>query len=131
MADPISDMLVRIRNAQAVQKRTAAVPYSNLKNEIVSVLKEAGFVGDIVKRGRRTHRVLDIALLYDKDGNAFVHGFRRVSKQSQRVYKRARDLYPSRKGARGLFVVSTSRGVLSSAAARTAKLGGEVLCEVW
>ena len=131
MADPISDMITRIRNAQAVRKRNVAVPYSTLKNEITQVLKETGFVEDAVRRGRRNRRVLDITLAYDKEGQTHMHGFRRVSKQSQRIYERARDLRLSRKGPNGIFIVSTSRGVMSSPAARKAKVGGEILCEVW
>lgn len=129
--DPISDMIIRIRNAQAIQKRSVAVPFSALKNEIARVLKETGFVDDVTKRGRRNRRVLDITLAYDTEGQARMHGLRRMSKQSQRMYARASELRPSRKSVHGIFVVSTSRGVLSSAAAREAKVGGEVLCEVW
>lgn len=131
MADPISDMIIRIRNAQAVQKRTVVVPYSAIKDEITRVLKETGFVEDAIKRGRRNRRVLDVVLAYDKDGNARIHGFQRISKQSQRIYAEARNLRDSRKGVRGMFIVSTSRGVMSSPAARQAHVGGEVLCEVW
>lgn len=131
MADPISDMIIRISNAQAVRKRSVVVPHSAIKDEIVRVLKETGFVEDAIKRGRRNRRVLDIVIAYDKDGNPRMHGFRRVSKQSQRAYARSRDLRDSRKGIDGVFIVSTSRGVMSSLAARTAHIGGEVLCEVW
>jgi len=131
MADPISDMIIRIQNAQAVRKRSVVVPYSAIKEEIARVLKETGFVEDAIKRGRRNRRMLDVTLAYDKDGNARMHGFQRISKQSQRMYARARDLHDSRKGTRGMFIVSTSRGVMSSPAARTAHVGGEVLCEVW
>jgi len=129
--DPISDMIIRISNAQAVRKHSVVVPYSAIKDEIVRVLKEAGFVDDVIKRGRRNRRVLDIIIAYDKDGNARMHGFRRISKQSQRAYARSRDLRDSRKGVGGMFIVSTSRGVMSSPAARMAHVGGEVLCEVW
>ena len=131
MADPISDMIIRIRNAQAVQKRSVVVPYSALKDEIARVLKEAGFIDDVIKRGRRNQKILDIVLAYDKDGRMRMQGCRRVSKQSQRMYSRARDLRTSRKGIHGMFIISTSQGLMSSPAARAAHIGGEVLCEVW
>jgi small subunit ribosomal protein S8 len=130
MTDPIADMFIRIRNAQMVQKRSVVIPYSDLKSEILRVLKEAGFLEDIVKRGRRNHRVLDVTLIYGKEG-ARIRGLRRVSKQSQRIYSRVRDMHPSRKGAHGMFIISTSRGVLSSSAARESNIGGEIVCEVW
>src|SRR3989344_5036982 len=128
MTDPISDMIIRIRNAQAVRKRSVVIPYSAIKDEIARVLKEAGFLEDMIKRGRRNRRVLDVVLAYDKDGSARMHGFKRISKQSQRAYARASDLRDSRKGTHGMFIVSTSRGVMSSLAARGAHVGGEVLC---
>ena len=131
MADPISDMIIRMRNAQAVRKRSVVVPYSAIKDEIACVLKEAGVIEDAIKRGRRNRRILDIVLAYDKDGHVRMHGFRRVSKQSQRMYVRACDLRASRKGIHGMFIVSTSHGVMSSPAAQKARIGGEVLCEVW
>ena len=107
------------------------VPYSAVKDEIIRVLKEAGFVEDAVKRGRRNRRMLDIVLGYKKDGDARMHGFRRVSKQSQRMYAGVHDLRTSRKGPHGMFIISTSRGIMSSSEAQKAHVGGEVLCEVW
>lgn len=131
MTDPIADMITRMRNAQAVRKHSVIVPYSAIKDEIARVLKGMGFVEDAIKRGRRNRRVLDITLAYDKDGNARMHGFQRVSKQSRRMYAGVRDLRDSRKGVRGVFIISTSRGIMSSPAAREARIGGEILCEVW
>ncbi|TSC72372.1 MAG: 30S ribosomal protein S8 [Parcubacteria group bacterium Gr01-1014_70] len=131
MADPISDMITRMRNAQAVQKRSVVVPYSSMKNELARVLKESGFVEDAIKRGRRNRRLLDIVLAYDADGQARMHGIRRISKQSQRIYAHATGLHASRKSVHGMFIISTSRGVMSSLAARRDRIGGEVLCEVW
>ena len=129
--DPIADMIIQIKNAQAVEKHSAVISYSTIKNEIARVLKETGFIEDAVRRGRRNRRMLDIVLAYDKDGRSRMHGFRRVSKQSQRIYKRARDIHNSRKGPDGTFILSTPRGIMSSASARKAHIGGEVLCEVW
>jgi small subunit ribosomal protein S8 len=131
MADPLADMIIRIKNAQLVRKRSVVVPYSGLKSEMLRALKDAGYVEDVVKRGRRGRHVLDVVLRYDKTGSGRIRGIMRVSRQSQRVYARARNLKPSRKSANGMFILSTSRGVLSSAAAQKAKVGGELLCEVW
>lgn len=131
MTDPISDMIIRISNAQAVRKRSVVVPHSAIKDEIARVLKEEGFVEDVIKRGRRNRRVLDIVIAYEKDGNARIHGLRRISKQSKRAYAGVYDLRDSRKSIKGMFIISTSNGVMSSLAARKAHVGGEVLCEVW
>ena len=131
MADSIADMLIRIRNAQMVKKRSVVVPHSDIVHEVLRVLKETGFVQEAVKRGRRNRRVLDVALLYDAGGSGHMRGARRVSKQSKRVYARACDLRPSKKSAKGIFIVSTSSGIMSSSNAHKSKVGGEVLCEIW
>ena len=112
--DPISDMIIRMWNAQAVRKRSVVVPHSAIKDEIARVLKEEGFVEDVIKRGRRNRRVLDIVIAYEKDGNARIHGIRRISKQSKRTYASVDGLHDSKKGANAMFIVSTSRGVMSS-----------------
>ena len=129
--DTISDMLTRIRNAQSLSRRQVSVPYSGLKNEIARVLKESGFIGDATKHGRRNRRMLDITLSYEEDGDGRIRGLRRVSKQSRRIYAGSQELRPSRRSMRGISIVSTSRGVMSSSDARKARVGGEVLCEVW
>jgi small subunit ribosomal protein S8 len=129
--DPIADMLTRIRNAQLIQKHSTTIPYSRLTFEVARVLKECGYVENISKRGRGTHRVFDIALLYGTNGTGRIQGLSRVSKQSRRVYAHAHDLRASRKSRHGTFIVSTSRGVMSSDDARVARVGGEVLCEIW
>ncbi|MEK7173556.1 MAG: 30S ribosomal protein S8, partial [Patescibacteria group bacterium] len=131
MTDPIADMLTRIRNAQMSGKRSVLVPYSGFKNELARVLKEAGFVLDTAKRGRRNNRMLDIVLMYDEKGSGRIRGLRMVSKQSRRSYAGFQDLRDSRRGVGGMCVVSTSRGVMSSVEARKARIGGEVVCEVW
>jgi len=75
--------------------------------------------------------MLDIMLSYEADGASRIRGLRRVSKQSRRIYAGSQELRPSRRSARGIRIVSTSRGVMSSPDARKARIGGEVLCEVW
>ena len=55
MTDPISDMLTRIRNAQACGKTTVAIPSSKLKNAIAQVLADEGYIdGFVVKPSGRS-----------------------------------------------------------------------------
>jgi len=128
--DPIADMLIRIKNAQAVKKESASVGYSNLKWEIAKVLQNCGFLGESVKRGKRGKKLMEINLLYGPEGNPKISGARRISKLSRRVYKGYREIYSVRNGF-GTAIYSTPQGLMTDKEARKAKLGGEILFEIW
>ena len=129
MTDPITDMLNRIRNAQAVLKSEVSIPFSKLKYEIAKILMEEGFVDNIKRVKKKTNKIIEITLKYNKNISA-VSGLKRVSKSSQRVYIRASEIKPVREG-RGIAILSTSKGLMTNKKARRLKLGGEVLCEIW
>ncbi len=137
MTDPITDMLNRIRNAQAVFQPAVDVPMSNLKYEIARLLEKNGFVEAIEKKSRRTKKMLKIVLKYHKDAGSFpsrvtpaIKGMRRISKPGQRIYVPANKLRRVR-GGYGIIIISTSKGLMTNKEAKKQKLGGEVLCEVW
>lgn len=127
--DPITDMLNRIRNAQAVLHPQVTVPYSDLKHEIAKLLEKKGFVGKVAKAGRKEKKTLEIVLKY-QDKVGVIAGLRRVSKPGQRIYLPAKKIRPVKSGY-GIAVVSTSKGLLTDQEARKQKLGGEILCEIW
>jgi small subunit ribosomal protein S8 len=121
--------LTRIRNAQAVKKESVSIPFSNFVFEIAKVLKREGFVGEIKKRGKQPKKELIISLKYIKEEPA-ISSIKMVSKPGQRTYKGYKDLGKV-KGGRGIYIVSTSQGILSSKEAFKKKAGGEVICEIW
>ena len=129
MSDPIADLLTRVRNGYAAKRDVVVVPASKLKIALTAVLKQEGFIDNLrcVRDGKQG--VIKIALRYSERGEAAIRGVRRVSTSSRRVYKSYKDLRPVRNGF-GIAVVSTSKGLMTDADARTAKLGGEVLCHV-
>lgn len=129
MTDPITDMLNRIKNGQAVSKTEVLVPFSKLKNEIVTVLEKQNFIGEIKKNVKGKSKVLKISLKY-KDGSGAIEGLRRISKPGQRIYVSAQEIKNVR-GGFGISVISTSKGLMTNSEAKKAKLGGEVLIEVW
>lgn len=142
MVDPITDMLNRIGNAQAVQHSTVSIPFSNLKYEIAKILEKKRFIEKVEKKGRRTKRFIEITLKYlpsqilpgktreGEDKMPVISGLKRVSKPGQRIYASTRKLRPTKEGY-GIAIVSTSKGLMTNREARKQKLGGEVLCEVW
>ncbi|MBI2465663.1 MAG: 30S ribosomal protein S8 [Candidatus Sungbacteria bacterium] len=128
MTDPISDMLIRIKNAQAVKKETVTVPYSKVKQELARVLKESGFIFDFEKKGRSiANKKLELKLKY-RDSFPAIANTKRISKPGQRIYLKYSEIFPKESGF--LRIISTSKGLMSDGQARRQKLGGEILCEI-
>lgn len=130
MNDPLGDMLTRIRNAQMRGKSTVRTPASKLRAWVLDVLKDEGYI-----RGYETAQSaaglpeLEISLKYF-EGTPVIREIKRVSKPGRRVYASVKDI-PSVRNGLGVSIVSTPKGVMSDAAARTANVGGEVLCTVF
>lgn len=129
MTDPITDMINRIKNAQAVGKTEVLVPFSKLKNEIAIILNGENFLGEVKKVSKGTNKILKIALKYENKIPA-VEGGRRISKPGQRIYTSYKDIKKIR-GGFGVAIVSTSKGLMAGKEAKKAKLGGEMLLEIW
>lgn len=96
---------------------------------IAEKLKEAGFVANIEKKGKKVRKTLDVTLKYES-GKPTIHGVKRISKPGRRMYRSAKQVMPVRYG-HGALVLSTPKGVLTDKEARTAKVGGEALFEIW
>jgi small subunit ribosomal protein S8 len=129
MTDPITDMLNQIRNAEAVQKPEILLPFSKLKNQIGMLLVEEGFVADVKKIAKDKNKVMKIVLKYD-NGIPAIEGAKRVSKPGQRIYVKNTDIKKVR-GRLGISIISTPKGLMTNNQARKARLGGEVMLEVW
>ena len=127
--DPIADALTRIRNAKIVKHESVSMPHSNLKEELIKVLKEQGYVEGYVVEEQKGFKVINVTLKYD-NGTSVITGLTRVSKPGLRVYSKAKNM-PRVFDGMGIAVISTSKGLMTEKAARTNKLGGEVLCYVW
>jgi len=128
MSDPISDMLTRIRNAQATEKVTVLVPASKVKRAIAQVLKDEGYIEDFAQREVEGHPVIEIGLKYYA-GKPVIEKIERVSRPGLRIYKGREDI-PRVMNGLGVAIVSTSRGVMTDRRARETGIGGEVLCIV-
>jgi len=128
MSDPIADMLTRIRNAQATDKVSVAIPCSKVKVAIAKVLKDEGYIEDFAQRSVEGKDVLEIGLKYYA-GKPVIEKIERVSRPGLRIYK-GRDDIPRVLNGLGVAIVSTSRGVMTDRRARESGVGGEVLCIV-
>lgn len=127
--DPITDLLNRIKNAQAAQHPTVEVLHSNLKYEIIKILDRRGLIEKAVKNGKKTKKTIEITLKYE-DKVPAITGLRRVSRPGQRIYLPVNKIRPVR-GGYGFSIISTSRGLMTNDEARKQGLGGEIICEIW
>lgn len=126
--DPISDFFIRIKNAGRAGHEVVQLPVSKFKYEIAKVLEKAGLISKIERKRKKVRKVIDI-VLKSRNGRPAIGDVRLISKPSRRLYASYKDLRPSRKG--GVIIVSTSRGVMSLEEARNAKIGGQLIAEVW
>ena len=128
--DSLSDMLARIKNAHRARKSITSCYKSNLNMNVLSVLKDEGYIRDFrdleVRKGISS---IEIDLKYF-NGNPVIKNIKRVSKPGIRVYSKISDL-PKTYGGLGISILSTSMGVMSDNKARQKNVGGEVLCEVF
>lgn len=129
--DPIAHMLTLIRNAQAVKKPSVIVPFSKIKLALLEILKQEGFVVAVHQTGRvPADKKLEIVLRYNEQGQPAITNIKRISKVSQRVYLKYKQLQRVRQGF-GVAVVSTPKGLMTNEEARKQHVGGEIICEVY
>lgn len=127
--DGISDLIVRIKNGSDARKETVTIPHSKIKSAILDVLEKEGFVKDIVKKGKKVQKSIEVGLVYDEYGPR-VKGVERVSKLSKRIYAGSKDLKSVMQG-HGVMVLTTPKGIMTDAEARKHKVGGELLFKIW
>ena len=129
--DSIGDLLTRIRNGIRATHESVEAPLSKLKIKIAEVLQKEGYISsyevidtDPVKKN------IKIFLKYGPRGEKLITGIQRVSKPGLRFYTRSKDAKRVLDGL-GIYIISTSRGLMTDRQARKEKIGGEVLCQVW
>lgn len=130
MTDPIADLLTRIRNAQAARHDEVVAPASRIKEAIVRILKDEGFINDYERIADKPQDALKITLKYLQDGRGAILGLKRESKPGRRMYV-GTDSIPRVRHGLGVAIVSTSRGLLPDHLARKQRVGGELVCTVW
>lgn len=128
MTDPIADMLTRIRNGLAASKLEVTMPMSKNKKAIAALLKDEGYIADFSDSEVEGKPSLTVSLKYF-EGKPVIEKIKRISRPGLRIYKANNEL-PKVMGGLGIAIISTSQGLMTDRAARTAGVGGEVLCTV-
>ena len=130
VADPLSDMLTRIRNAVDTGKDRVSMPGSKLKTEVARVLMAEGYIRDYATDEVEGKRSLTLFLRYGVRRTPAIRGLKRISKPGLRKYSGASEL-PRILGGMGVAIVSTSQGLMTDKEARAKNAGGELLCAIW
>lgn len=130
MTDPIADMLTRIRNANNARHKSVAIPASNIKKKIASILLDEGYIKGFNVTEDDKQGIITIDLKYGKDNEKVIAGIKRISKPGLRVYVRSNEV-PKVLGGLGIAIISTSKGIVTDKVARKDGVGGEIICYVW
>jgi len=128
MSDPIADLLTRIRNAIAVNKKTVLVPHSKIKQAIVKILKQENYLADYQVKGKSSKKELEITIKYYQR-NPAITNLTRISKPGVRLYTDVKDI-PRLMRGRGIIILSSSQGIISGRQALKNNIGGEIICKV-
>ncbi|UUM19187.1 30S ribosomal protein S8 [Mycoplasma sp. 1018B] len=129
ITDPISDMIVRIKNANQRKFKTVNVPFSNKKAKILDILLNEGYITSYSVKGEGKNKNFEIVLKYKNSQRAIID-FKRVSKPGLRVYASV-DKLPSVLSGYGTAIISTSKGIMTDKQARKEHVGGEVIAYIW
>jgi len=130
MTDPVSDMLARIRNANMVNHQQVSLPYSKLKESILEIMKNEGYVKNYRVVTENNKSTINVLLKYSELGDPVIKGLKKVSKPGRRQYVKSKNLSPVL-GGLGTGIVSTSHGLKTVKDCINEKIGGEYLCQIW
>ncbi len=128
--DPISDMLVRIKNASKMRHKSLTIPFSKMGKEILSIMKDEGYIEGFEEQLIDNKKMLRIYLRYGPNKESYILGVKRISKPGRRIYV-GKDNLPKVLDGFGTAIISTSKGLMTDKEARRAGQGGEVICFIW
>jgi len=129
VTDPVSDMLIRIKNAGMAGLDSVRIPYSKQKEVLANILTKEGYVKYADKKGKNIKKNIEIGILYNGK-KPKISDIKRISKPSRRVYEGYKKLKPVKFG-HGTLILSTPKGVMTEKRALKEKLGGEMLFKIW
>ena len=129
ITDPIADMLTRIRNAIKAGHLIVDVPSSKMKVSIAKILKDEGFIKNFKLNDDNRQKILRIYLKYTDENQPAILNLTRISKPGRRVYIKAEEIVPIYNNI-GIWIISTSKGIITNKTAKKMNIGGEILCEI-
>ena len=130
LADPIGDMITRIRNAQLRELYHVKIPNSKFRAKILEVLKQEGYISNYKQLSDSKNKSSLMVDLKYYNGSPVIKEIKRVSKPGRRIYAKATSI-PKIQNGLGLAIISTSKGIMSDNDARVKNVGGEIICRVF
>ena len=122
----VSDLFTQIRNATKVNLSELTLPHSNLKESIVKILLQEGYINTYkVVEEKNNKKLLKIGLKY-KNNDSVIEEIKVVSKPGNRKYIKKKNIHKVLNGF-GISIISTSSGVITGKQARSLNVGGELL----
>lgn len=130
VTDPVSDMLIRIKNAGKASNKVVRIPGSKQKISLAKILKEDGYIEEFNFVEDSKQGEIEIKMKYDDDGDCIIRGMKRISKPGLRKYVN-KDKIPTVLSGYGIAILSTPKGIVTDRDAKKLGVGGEVLCYIW
>ena len=122
--DTLSNLFSKIRNGY-ISKKSKIVQYKSKQiMNILNILIKEGFIKSYKIN---LNNQLDIYLKY-KNNKAVITEIKRLSKPGKRLYITNNDLY---KKKTGIYIISTSIGILTDLQAKKLNVGGELICKIF
>ena len=129
MVDIISELIIKLKNANSAKKATVTFPYSKMRESVLDALSKEGFVKAVSKKGKKVNKSIEAELVY-VDDQPRIQGVEQISKYSRRVYQGAKDIKRVQNGY-GALILTTPKGILTDKEARKENVGGEALFKIW
>ena len=130
VTDPISDLIVRLKNGSDARTPVVSITYSKFALNVAHALKKAGYVTTVEKKGKPFTNEIEVGIMTGVGNEPRIHGVERISKPSRRVYMKSGDIRTFRSGFGNSFL-STPKGIMIDQEAKKFKVGGELLFRIW
>ncbi len=131
MVDTTAQLLNSLKMANRAKKATVVFSYTKFRENILNVLQKEGFIKSVAKKGKTIPNIeLDVELAYDENGEGKIQDVQQISKNSRRLYSKAKELRPVKNGF-GVMILTTPKGIMTGSQARKEKVGGETLFKIW
>jgi len=130
VSDPISDTLIRIKNASIMNHKSLLVPYSNMNKGILTIMRKEGYIENVEEHEIEGKKAIRIYLRYGSRKERFILGIKRISKPGRRIYVK-KDRVPRVMNGFGTAIISTPKGLMTDKEAIKEGQGGEVICFIW